>query len=413
MSNKLQPLRGTKDLLPEDFKKHEYIINIAGKIGELYGYEPMSTPIVEYANIFDRTLGDSSDIINKEMYSFLDKSNENIALRPEFTAGVVRAFISNSLTHNLPLKFFSHGPVFRYDRPQAGRQRQFHQINFEYLGAEGTYTDAETIKLASDILATLKINNQVVLELNSLGCNESRQLYRQQLIAYFNDHKSLLSEDSIKRLAINPMRILDSKDENDKKIVQHAPIIADCYTDLAKKYWENVLKYLESLAVDYIINPRLVRGLDYYCHTAFEFTTTSIGSQSTVLAGGRYDGLSEIMGGAATPAIGFAAGIERLALMCHANIDKTRPIFVLPIGEDNLTTALKVSDSLRQAKLQIIMDAKGKIDKRLMRALKQEARYAIFIGDEERLSGQYKLKDLDNREEVMLSISDIIQRIKN
>ncbi len=411
MTSKLQPLRGTKDLLPEDFKTQEYIINTARKISELYNYEPLSTPIIEYTNIFDRTLGDSSDVVSKEMYSFLDKSNESIALRPEFTAGIMRAFISNSLTHSLPLKFFSYGPVFRYDRPQAGRQRQFHQINFEYLGAEGAYTDAESIKLAKDILDALDISEDITLELNSLGCAQSRENYQQKLVEYFHAHKDNLSEDSLKRLAKNPMRILDSKDIGDQEIVRFAPLISDCYTDEAKQYFNDVLRYLEALGVKYKINQRLVRGLDYYCHTAFEFTTTQLGAQSTVLAGGRYDGLAEIMGGPKTPAIGFAAGVERLALMRKYESQRIAPIYILPIGDENIATALFAADFLRKNNLSTVFDNKGKVDKRLARALKQDARYLIFIGDEERISGKYKLKDLEKREEKILTLDEIVKLV--
>lgn len=399
MSNKLQSLRGTKDLLPEAFSLHEYIINTARKIGELYNYKAMSTPILEYTNVFDRTLGDTSDVVSKEMYSFLDKSGESVSLRPEFTAGIIRAFISNGLTHQLPLKFFSHGPVFRYDRPQAGRQRQFHQINFEYIGAEGAVTDAETIKLAQDILSHLGLMDDITLELNSLGDSESRGLYQKKLVEYFTDHKDSLSEDSLKRLEKNPMRILDSKDEGDQKLNANAPLIGDCYSDAAKRYFDNVLQYLDALKVPYVINPRLVRGLDYYCHTAFEFTTKTIGAQSTVLAGGRYDGLSSIMGGPEVPAIGFAAGVERLALMAKYEASEDRYVAILPLSENDIAVALEISDYLRQEGLKAVLDVKGKLDKRLARALEKNAQYAIFIGEEERVQQIYKVKDLDNRQE--------------
>ncbi|WPY00494.1 Histidine--tRNA ligase [Candidatus Trichorickettsia mobilis] len=410
--NKLQPVRGTKDLLPENFKIHQYIINVAQMIGELYGYSAMSTPIIEYAQVFDRTLGQTSDVISKEMYSFLDKSNETIALRPEFTAGIMRSIIHGSLLHNLPVKFFSYGPLFRYDRPQAGRQRQFHQVNFEYIGASGAYSDAETIKLAFDLLVALEISDQVTLEINSLGCHESRLMYEKKLFEYFNDHKNQLSADSVVRLGKNPMRILDSKDENDRLIINNAPVIAEYYTDFSKQYFSEVLAYLNLLKVSYRINNRLVRGLDYYSHTAFEYTTTALGAQSTVLAGGRYDGLAKLMQGPDIPAIGFAAGIERIALIKNYMIPAIRPVFILPISENNINISMILADKLRQNDVNIMLDAQGKINKRIQRAVSRNARYVIFIGDEEQERSIYKLKDLDTTQESILQFEQLMAILK-
>ncbi|MCC8399102.1 MAG: histidine--tRNA ligase [Rickettsia endosymbiont of Platyusa sonomae] len=414
MSNALQPLRGTKDLLPADYIIHDYIINTAKHIGELYGYQAMSTPIIEYSKVFDRTLGETSDVISKEMYNFLDKSDNNISLRPEFTAGIIRAFISNNLQQTLPIKFFSSGPVFRYDRPQAGRQRQFHQINFEYIGGEeGSSNDAETIRFALDIIQALEIDKDTTLEINSIGCAATRTIYQQKLVEYFNDYKSELSEDSQKRLVKNPMRILDSKDENDRKIVANSPLMSQYYNSDTAKYFDDVLKYLDLLNVKYIINPRLVRGLDYYCHTTFEFTTSKLGSQSTILAGGRYDGLSKIMGGSETKAIGFAAGIERLALMREYNIPKARPVFIFPISDNNLEYCLILANQLRQKNISVTLDAKGKIAKRMIRANLQKAKYVIFVGDDEQMSNSFKLKDLDKEQEYLLQFEKIVELLVN
>lgn len=412
MSSKLQPIRGTKDLLPEEFKIHEYIIKTAQKISGLYGYQPMSTPIVEYAEVFDRTLGKASDVISKEMYCFLDKSNEAIALRPEFTASVIRSFISNGLHHQLPLKFFSYGPLFRYDRPQQGRQRQFHQLNFEYIGASSAYTDAEVIKLADDLLVALNLDSCTSLEINSLGCSESKANYQAKLVEYFTAHKTKLSEDSIKRLEKNPLRILDSKNEEDKKLVKNAPIMSDYYTNTAKEYFHNVLRYLDLLKINYIINPTIVRGLDYYCHTAFEYTTTKLGAQSSVLGGGRYDGLAQIMGGPDTPAFGFAAGIERLALIGKYNLPKIRPVMVLPIGDDLISDGLILTDKLRHLGITVDMDIKSKIVKRMQRAVEDNVRYVIFIGEEEKQQGNFKIKDLDKQQEQILNFEKLVDYIK-
>lgn len=409
---KLQALRGMKDLLPEDFLVADYIINQARQIGHLYGYQPIATPILEYTKVFDRTLGDTSDVVSKEMYSFLDRSNESISMRPEFTAGVVRAFVEN-MQHRAPIKLFSSGPLFRYDRPQAGRQRQFHQVNFEYIGAEGAHTDAEVIKLAYDVLRALKVKG-CTLEINSLGCMQSRASYGAALKQFFHDHKKDLSEDSARRLDKNPMRILDSKDEGDKRIVNEAPLLSEFYTEEARNYFTKVLGYLKDLGVEYTVNQKLVRGLDYYCHTAFEFVSHNpkLGSQSSVLGGGRYDGLVKMMGGGDISGIGFGAGIERLAIAGEYDIKRSRPTVVMPIEENNITAALQVAARLRQENIETIMEVSGKIGKRMERALQAGSRYVIFIGEEEERSQSYKLKDLDKREEFSCALEQIVQYCK-
>ncbi len=411
MSEKLQPIRGMKDLLPDQYQLQANIINIAESIGIKYGYQTISTPILEYSSVFARTLGETSEVVNKEMYSFLDRSNDSVTLRPEFTAGIMRAFISNGLHHQLPLKFFSSGPVFRYDRPQAGRQRQFHQINFEYLGAYGPFTDAETIKLASSILKELGIENFITLELNSLGCNESRSKYAEALFTYFSSYKNDLSEESKARLEKNPMRILDSKSELDKKLVENAPVITEFYSDEAKEYFDNMLNYLEILDVKYTLNPKLVRGLDYYSHTAFEFTTDKLGAQATVLGGGRYDGLSKIMGGPADlPAIGFAAGIERLGLlMDNYKANFSQPIVIIPIGDENLQHSVELVDKLRSWGKHALVEHKGKIAKKMQNADKVNAKYTVLIGSDEIAAGKYKLRSMSDGVEKMVTEKELLE----
>jgi histidyl-tRNA synthetase len=405
--SKLQPVRGMKDLLPNDFLVHDHIITSAREVASRYGYAPMSTPIVEHTGVFARTLGESSEVVSKEMYSFLDRSDDSLTLRPEFTAGVMRAFISNGLQQNLPLKFFSHGPVFRYDRPQAGRHRQFHQINCEFLGADGVYTDAEILRLAADMFEAWGFSDDVTLELNSLGDTESRKAYQEALFDYFSSHKDSLSEDSTMRLDKNPMRILDSKDEGDRKLVANAPLIADYYKDVAKKYFDDLLNLLGVMKVKYKVSPRLVRGLDYYCHTAFEFTTTKLGAQSTVLAGGRYDGLSKLMGGPDMPAIGFAGGVERVALMKEFEIKAPRPYVIIPIGDENFEHSLVVASKLRSEGKTVLLEHKGKIGKRMQNADKASASHVIFIGSEEVANGAYKIKDMDSGNERVSGLEDL------
>lgn len=407
MSSKVAPLRGMKDLLPEDFRIHEYIEAVAKKVSELYGYEGFETPLLENAQIFDRTLGDTSDVVSKEMYSFADKKGRIIALRPEFTASIVRAFISNGLKQNLPLKLFSSGPIFRYDRPQEGRQRQFHQLNFEYIGAIGPYSDAETISMASRLLKELGLTDDITLELNSLGCTESRAKYQLALIEYFRKYENELSSDSKQRLEKNPLRILDSKDAEDKKVVENAPIITSYYTKDAAKYFDEVKSYLDILDVKYHINPRLARGLDYYCHTAFEFITNKLGAQGTLLAGGRYDGLTKLMGGEEIPAIGFAAGIERIALMGNLKPEKPRPTIIMPIGDVCFNYCINLAKQLREKNIVTTISSSGKISKRMQNALSSKAKYVIFIGSTEQEKGICKLKDLDQNSEQEVSMSQL------
>jgi histidyl-tRNA synthetase len=416
MKDKLQSLRGMKDLFGEDFELHNHIIDTARKISALYCYEGASTPILEYTKVFDRTLGDTSDVVSKEMYSFLDRNGESIALRPEFTAGIIRAFIANGLQQKLPLKLFSYGPVFRYDRPQAGRQRQFHQINYEYIGSSDPYSDAEIIKLGTHLLRELNILDDITLEINSLGCKSSRASYQQALTDYFTKYENDLSDDSKKRLNKNSLRILDSKDENDKKISLNAPLIANYYTPESKNYFDKVLSYLDILNIKYKINPRLARGLDYYCHTAFEFTTDKLGAQSTVMGGGRYDYLCELMGGSSTAAVGFAAGIERLALMMvlqNYQVKKLAPIHLIPIGEECEDYIIKLADLLRSNYIPTSIELKGKIQKRMERSLKNGANYIVFAGLEEVQNNNFKLKILDKKEELTLSGSQLIDFLLN
>ena len=406
---KVGPLRGMKDFLPKDFSIHKYIERIAFQTACLYGYEGLQTPILENISVFDKTLGDASDIIEKEIYHFHDKKDRHVALRPEFTAGVMRAVISNNIP--VPSKLFSSGPLFRYDRPQEGRQRQFHQLNFEHIGANTPYSDAEVVSLAAHILDRLDILKDVVLEINSLGCDESRSRYQSALQSYFTKYQRDLSADSQRRLKVNPLRILDSKEMQDREICTSAPVISDFYTKQAAEYFEQILNHLEQLNVQYTINTRLARGLDYYCHTAFEFTTDKLGAQSTVLAGGRYDGLSKLMGGSEIAAIGFAAGIERIALMRDFSQSSERPVHVLPIDSNDLTHGIEITDLLRKSNIKVNLDTESKIAKRIQRAVKSNASFIVFIGSDEIKSGQYKIKNLDTQVEQFLDRNNLIESL--
>lgn len=412
MSGKLQPLKGMKDLLPGEQRVFNSIVNSSRKLSALYGYEEISTPIVESINVFDRTLGDTSDVVSKEMYDFMDKGDRHIALRPEFTAGVMRAVISNNLTNDLPLRLFSYGPLFRYDRPQSGRQRQFHQINFENIGVSNPYSDAEIIDLAVKILEDLQIRSDLVLEINSLGCVESRASFASALVEYFRKYESELSDDSKARLEKNPLRILDSKDERDKIIAVNAPQIDKFYTKESSEYFEQVLTHLDLLGIEYSINKRLARGLDYYCHTTFEVTTNKLGAQSTVLAGGRYNGLCKLLGGPDVPAIGFASGIERLMLMMKQEIVKPKSVVVMPITANEESEALRLATIMRASNLNTVIDAQGKIPKRMQRAVANNAKFVVFIGEEERKNDVYKIKNLDSEQENVFNLIALMKLVK-
>ncbi|GER01043.1 histidine--tRNA ligase [Iodidimonas gelatinilytica] len=311
--SKLQPVRGTRDIFGPDARRFSHVVKVYQKIALAYGFEEISTPIFEFTDVFKRTLGETSDVVTKEMYSFADRSGEMLTLRPEYTAGIARAWMSGGLAQHGVMKLFAHGPMFRYERPQKGRYRQFHQLDAEIIGAAEPAADIELLALAWQLLCDLGISDEITLHLNSLGDSESRAAYRTALVDYFSDHEAKLSDDSRTRLHKNPMRILDSKDPGDRALLGDAPRISDYLNDLSKDFFGAVCEGVAALDIPYTHDERLVRGLDYYSHTAFEFITQALGSQGTVLGGGRYDGLIELMGGPSTPGVGWAAGIERLA----------------------------------------------------------------------------------------------------
>ena len=390
----LQPVRGTHDLLPDEMRRHRRVVDIARAVAERYGYLEMATPIFEFSEVFQRTLGDTSDIVTKEMYTFTDRGGEQLTLRPEVTAGVARALISGGLSQHLPLKFFCHGPMFRYERPQKGRLRQFHQIDVELLGVPQPQGDVEIIAVGAAVLRELGVLDRTVLELNTLGDSESRNAYRKVLVDYLQAHKSKLSKDSIDRLDRNPLRILDSKDEGDQGIVAKAPVYTDHLNAASRLFFDAVKQGLEASGIAYEINPRLVRGLDYYCHTCFEFTAAELGAQKTVMAGGRYDGLVETMGGPPTPGVGWASGIERVAMMLRESLPEPRPIAVVPIGETAGIEALKLTESLRRAGFAVDIGFSGNIKKRMARADKIKAAAAVILGDDELAKGVATVRDL-------------------
>jgi len=404
---KLQSVRGTHDLIGDEARAHIAIADTARDVAGRYGFGPMATPIFEFTDVFQRTLGDTSDIVTKEMYTFEDKGGDSLTLRPEGTAGIARAFISGGLQNELPLKCFYHGPMFRHERPQKGRLRQFHQIGVELIGVADPAGDVEVIALAADTLDALGILSGTTLELNTLGDSESRDRYRAVLVEYFNAHLGSLSQDSQERLTRNPLRILDSKSPEDREIVASAPVFDDYLTDAAAKFFGKVCRGLDVLGIGYKLNPRLVRGLDYYGHTAFEFTTETLGAQGTVLAGGRYDGLIKTMGGPPTPGVGWAAGVERLSMMVEGPVARARPVTLIGLGEAGENAALSLSRELRQSGLTVELIYKGGLKRGLKRADRINAASAILIGDDELAKGLATVRDLDSGEQVEVALSDL------
>ncbi|HET7604511.1 MAG TPA: histidine--tRNA ligase, partial [Sphingomicrobium sp.] len=317
----VQPVRGTQSLLGEDADRLATVVAAFDRVRRLYGFKRVEVPTIEQTAVFARTIGETTDVVSKEMYSFEDRGGESITLRPEFTAGICRAYLSEGWQQYAPLKVATHGSAFRYERPQKGRFREFHQLDAEIIGAGEPQADVELLSLGYQLLQELGIAEGVTLELNTLGDPETREAWRMSLIDHFEGHKAELSEDSVARLQRNPLRILDSKDARDKAICASAPSVDEHLTSEASDFFAAVTAGIEAAGVPWKRNPRLVRGLDYYRHTAFEFVTDRLGAQGTVIAGGRYDGLIEALGGPHTPAVGWAAGIERLAMMIDAPAD--------------------------------------------------------------------------------------------
>lgn len=406
----IQPARGTRDIYGADLAAFKQVENAAREFVKRYGFGEIQTPIFESTEVFCRGVGETSDIVSKEMYTFTDRGGESFTLRPEGTAGVVRAFISEGMEQNQPVKLMYAGPMFRYERPQKGRYRQLHQVGVEILGAATPQTDVEVLCLAWDFLSALGLQKYIRLELNTLGDVESRTAYRDALVAYFSDFKDKLSEDSRVRLEKNPLRILDSKDEGDKKIVENAPKMTDFLNEESKKFFDAVQDGLNALGIPFVVNPRLVRGLDYYRHTVFEFVTDSLGAQGTVLAGGRYDGLVQQLGGSQTAGIGFGAGIDRLALLvAEAGLvsPQPRPIAVVPVGEDTLLPIMKVAHDLRQSGYVVDMAYSGNMGKRMKKANKINACAAVILGSDELAKGVAAVRDLDTGDQTEVLLTDL------
>jgi histidyl-tRNA synthetase len=413
LMSKYQSVRGTRDLLPEVKQAFRQIDQIAYKTAKNYGFKEIETPIFEFSEVFHRSLGETSDAVSKETYTFTDRGGDSITLRPEGTAGVVRAFVSEGLAQHTPLKLYYYGPMFRYERPQKGRYRQFHQLGVEVLGLESALADVECLDLAWSLIKNLKLSERCTLEVNTLGDVESRNAYRTALVDYLTPYKEQLSADSKIRFEKNPMRILDSKDESDKKIVAGAPLMENYLNESSKKFFADVLSGLEKLKIPYRVNSKLVRGLDYYCHTVFEFTTTELGAQSAILSGGRYDGLVEMLGGPKTSGVGWAAGVDRLADLCSSSleIENTKPISIIAHGDKALAEALQISSLLRNKNKYCEVFLTGNFKKKLERANKLNTSKAILIFEQENASFEYKIKNFETGEEISATFQDLLIKL--
>ena len=408
----VQPVRGTQSLLGEDADRLATVVEAFDRVRRLYGFKRVEVPTIEHTAVFARTIGETTDVVSKEMYTFEDRGGESITLRPEFTAGICRAYVSEGWQQYAPLKVATHGSAFRYERPQKGRFREFHQLDAEIIGAAEPQADVELLALGYQLLNELGIADGVTLELNTLGDPQTRDAWRAALVKHFSAHKDRLSEDSRDRLARNPLRILDSKDPRDREICAGAPAVDDFLTSEAADFFSAVVAGIEAAGVPWKRNARLVRGLDYYRHTAFEFVTDRLGAQGTVIAGGRYDGLIETLGGPHTPAVGWAAGIERLAMMIDAPTTEAPSVAVVPLGERAEAEAQKIVAGLRREGISTDMAFRGNMKKRLSRANAAGAAYALILGDDELDRGEAQLKDLKTGEQRSVSLELIGEAIR-
>lgn len=412
MSGKVQRIRGTQDIWGEEADRFQFVVDTFDRVRRLFAFQRVEVPVFEATSVFSRSLGETTDVVSKEMYTFEDRGGDSLTLRPEFTAGICRAYLSEGWQQLAPLKLATHGPLFRYERPQKGRFRQFHQVDAEIIGADSPAADVELLALGDQLLKELGIAEGVVLQLNTLGDVETREAWRAALVAHFEGHRAQLSEESLARLDKNPLRILDSKDPRDRPVAEAAPAIDDFLSPAAADFFAMVTEGLDAAGVAWTRNPRLVRGLDYYRHTAFEFVTDRLGAQGTVLGGGRYDGLIETLGGPPTPAVGWAAGIERLAMLVDRPKQAVTDVAVVPLGEPAERAAIGIIADLRRAGIAADMAFKGNVKKRMAKADAGGARFAVIIGDDELQRGEVGVKDLRSGEQEQVALARLAEALR-
>ena len=414
MSNKIQAIRGMEDILPEASPLWEQLEDACREVFRQYGYRNIRTPIVEPTALFIRGIGEVTDIVEKEMYTFDDRNGDSLTLRPEATAGIVRAAIEHNFLYNGPMRVWTAGPMFRYERPQKGRQRQFHQYDVEALGFEGPDVDAEQIVMLARLWKALGIG-PIQLHVNSIGDAADRQAHRDKLIAYFSRHEALLDEDAKRRLHSNPLRILDSKNPAMQAMIEGAPRLLDHLGEGAARHFEETKRLLSDAGVAFTVNPRLVRGMDYYNRTVFEWVTDRIGAQSTIAGGGRYDGLFAMLGGKPTPACGFGLGMERIILTMQAfgrTAAQEPHAFLVHAGEAASREAWRLAEAIRDAGLSCVLGAGGSFKSQMKKADASAAPFAIILGDDEVAAGKVTLKPLrGGGEQVLLSPAEAIARL--
>lgn len=374
-----KPVRGTQDMIGETAARFEHVVKTFDRVRRLYGFGRIEVPVFEATAVFARSLGESTDVVSKEMYTFEDRGGDYLTLRPEFTAGIARAYLTEGWQQYAPLKVATHGPLFRYERPQKGRFRQFHQLDAEVIGAAEPAADIELLCFADQLLREFGVSDGVTLQLNTLGDQQTRDAWRAALVSHFETHKGDLSEDSVDRLTRNPLRILDSKDPRDRPIADAAPGIDQFLSSEAGAFFETVTKGLDAAGVAWTRNDRLVRGLDYYRHTAFEFVTDRLGAQGTVLGGGRYDGLIETLGGPATPAVGWAAGIERLAMLIDAPLQDRAEIAIIPDHSSMEAEAMRIASVLRSKNISVEIAFRGNSKRRVEVAKRKRVKAILFV----------------------------------
>lgn len=403
---KIQAIRGMNDLLPDQSPKWQYLEKIVSRLLSKYGYQEIRMPIVEQTELFKRSIGEVTDIVEKEMYTFEDRNGDSLTLRPEGTACCVRAAEQHGLLFNQTQRLWYQGPMFRHERPQKGRYRQFHQIGVECFGFSGPDIDAELIALTAELWKELRIDDSVELQINSLGKPEERATYRQALVDYLSQFESELDEDSLRRLSTNPLRILDSKNAKTQSILVDAPILSEFFGEESNQHFDELRAYLDALGVRYVINPKLVRGLDYYSNMVFEWVTSALGAQGTVCAGGRYDGLVKQLGGKGSPGVGFAMGVERLVLLLEElsafpeGIDVVADVYIVAAGEGTQVKAFDLARKLRsESELRVVQNmGQGSFKSQMKRADKSGARYAVILGTNEVETNTVLLKPLQSDE---------------
>ncbi|MGZ8312627.1 MAG: histidine--tRNA ligase [Allosphingosinicella sp.] len=405
-------MRGTQDIWGEEADRFRGVVAAFERVRRLYAFTPLELPVFEATEVFARSIGETTDIVAKEMYTFPDRGGDSLTLRPEFTAGICRAYLSEGWQQLAPLKVAAFGPVFRYERPQKGRFRQFHQLDAEIIGSDSPAADVELLVLADQLLRELGIIDGVELELNTLGDAETRDAWRRALVDHFEAHRADLSEEAVFRLERNPLRILDTKIPGDRLVADGAPPIDDFLTDDAADFFARVTAGLDAAGVAWTRNSRLVRGLDYYRHTAFEFRTDRLGAQGAVIAGGRYDGLIESLGGPFTPAVGWAAGIERLAMLIEAPDPASPDVVLVPLGDRAEAAAIGLAAELRRAGIACDMAYKGNMKKRMAKADASGARFAIIIGDDELERGEAAVKALGSGEQRHVALAGLAEAVR-